>query len=333
MDEDGEIIAEREYPIDTYIEFAGIVLINNNVLIFDTYKSGRIAFFSKDGDLLAGPEGIFDEVCMTTTHYTENHNSLYFMCDFFMDNLPSYNYLEILSDNSRKELYIDAQVAKIGRIYGIDASDVSSFVARTIFYETLLNEDRYGISTGHGAELICIGAENIYRDAEINGLQPVCYVSKCKCGCDDYYSLKCIVGEVVDPVLFSNNRYISCSGRGDVLDCYGELNSLTLPEFKQPPVVSTQYSPNTGNFWQGGMWTLSLDTIRKGAVANYAPPGITLIPFGFGEPIVGGGIMHALFKNDDLGTAYGRSTYVGIIGSFNTVLIGYPKLNPKLEAE
>lgn len=173
---------------------------------------------------------------------------------------------------------------KVGRIYGIDTSDVSSYIARTIFYEKLVaklyNETEFtGLAIGRKEGFFlgpAIEASIIKRKTKLSGYNSSCFT--------DSYCLvdNCFVYRIgLDPNNFKGKQFITFVDHGWHGGWAFTIVSTNLPWMDLP--LSLNVACSTNNFWQGSEITFGMRFLRKGGIGYPGAVGVTtfdtLLPY------------------------------------------------------
>ena len=165
----------------------------------------------------------------------------------------------------------------VGRIYGVTVADASANVARSIFYDTLI-DIVYGSSyTGTTIALAGWNAENkaeiVKQKTTTSGYTSLCYVS------DDSDNPDCgtlPAGEGMQDSDFQNKRFILFEGHGNSSNWCGATHTVATPWMSLPYVMADACLTN--NYWQGQGTTISIGMLRKGAIVYYGAASVTYGP-------------------------------------------------------
>jgi hypothetical protein len=165
-------------------------------------------------------------------------------------------------DNEDSLLYV-------GRIYSITISDVSAYIARALFYETLIS-DTYGSGNYTG---LAIAAPNFMPDQDNaqdirNETVNDGYASDCFTWQGAVAQPDCDVYTNIVPADYQDRQFISFADHGSSTGWGSTLESEDIPWLDMPYTFSLACLTN--NFWGGGNLTFGPTWLRKGGISYHA---------------------------------------------------------------
>jgi parallel beta-helix repeat protein len=157
----------------------------------------------------------------------------------------------------------------VGRIYSITTSDVSSYMARAIFYDELLN-NIYEVNEYTGMSIAApnfaqdqINAQEIKNKTSASGYDTICFTwhgSSAQPACDAYINIQ--------SEDYQNKQFVSFADHGSSTLWGGTLSSSEIPWLDIPYTFSLACLTN--NFWGGKGLTFGPTWIRKGGISYHA---------------------------------------------------------------
>ena len=245
---------------------------------------------------------------------------------------------------------------KLGRILGITLSDVSAYIARSLFYDKIF-ENIYP-DNQHSALGIGHARPHYARDQEdvVNMASGLGYTNN-ECYMDEPSP---ICGSDTSPPLsnYKNKQVIAFADHGAPTSWSGTLSSSNVEWMDLPFMISKACSPN--NLWRGEEDALGPMLLRKGAIGYSGGSGVTsslpgvcseldtkkcwtdLYCAGYGECISkvlpGSGTMMFVLQNNDisLGELYTKLATEDWINNQNSfkyynkhLFLGDPVLIPR----
>jgi len=162
----------------------------------------------------------------------------------------------------------------VGRIYSLTTSDVSSYLARDIFYNELFEniyEQNYYNGLNRGLRLweMDIRTQNFALRVTTNTLHSdydlECYVDR------DYYQ-PCVNNNDPENDVYKNKQFINYWNHGAPNGWVG-FKSNDLPNLDLSYVFSNACSTN--DFWEGNENVFGARTLRKGAISHTGAVSIT----------------------------------------------------------
>jgi len=246
--------------------------IEQNIETTDTFVKDMIeTFFDDDAEYLtivASPKAIPDSA------FDENRGGNQKRTIF--DKLYALKPFHPTSRTYKKfpEWYL-----QVGRIYGVTSTDVSSYIARSLFYEELMGSlyERDEYTSFHiGRECdgddpaeIALTLRNDYRDF---GYSSTCS-AHVNIGCEHTGT------ELSDEALemLGNAQFVTFDDHGLPHRWSAGIGHMTvdvetLPYLKLP--VAVAMACLTNNFWQGKEAALGHNFLRQGAIAYYGAAGV-----------------------------------------------------------
>jgi len=218
----------------------------------------------------------------------------------------------------------------VGRIYGVTVTDSSSYIARSIFFDQLINS-LYGANyTGIAIALSGYNAEDkaevIKQKMTNSGYSSACIVSDCEdnpsCDCSDSYSYP------FPDSVFKNKRFILFEDHGSPANWCGATNTWKLPWFDLSYNMGDACLTN--DYWKGEQEVISINMIRRGAIAYYGAVSVT---FGYSS-----GLIHFYNMIRGMTGADHNTITLGKVHSSNNrevkkdyVFLGDPTLQLKLK--
>ena len=258
----------------------GVPLITANAEATNVFvEEIMLEFFDNDAEYLtivASPKAIPDSVFTGCLPY---NNQLRIP----VDKIYSTSLSTIATISPSGWRFLDYNLYE-GRIYGISSSDVSSYVARSLFYTDLMDniyDSNYYSIFSIGTE--CHGDDPAYLAKLIKDYYSnLGYGAECSShiqgvGCDresenpsDWFS-----DEEIN--MFLNKQIISFDDHGFVSAWAEVFETSQIPSLQLPIVITAACS--TGNFWEGGaiepgLYTMSHNFLRKGSVGYYGAVGL-----------------------------------------------------------
>ncbi|MFH1174123.1 MAG: discoidin domain-containing protein [archaeon] len=169
-----------------------------------------------------------------------------------------------------------------GRIYGISSTDASSYIARSIFYDDLMDRLYSGSFTSFSIGTFCysnnpaqraLNTRNYFLEHDYTAIcssnTPQYACDRVSENSDDWFSTE-------DLQLLNHQQFITFEDHG-CTDCWAEvLHTYQTPEMQLPIVISQ--SCLTSNFWtpnKYGTYTMSHYFLRKGAMGYFGAVGLT----------------------------------------------------------
>ena len=159
---------------------------------------------------------------------------------------------------------------KTGRIYGITSSDISSYIARGIFYNQLTNNlyrlDEYtGMTKANflnNPNINYLEAQNITITANRNGYNTLCFL-------DNNNFFPCVNDDSLNLDNYKHQQFITYNDHGGPNAWIG-LTSSDIPWLEGLP-VSIAFACNTNNYWdvQGLQSTFGPTFLRRGGMTYY----------------------------------------------------------------
>jgi hypothetical protein len=162
----------------------------------------------------------------------------------------------------------------VGRIYSITISGVSAYIARTLFYEQVLN-NAYSANTYTG---LAIAAPNFAQDQDNaqeirnetvdDGYNTICFTwhgAASQPNCDVYTNIQ--------STDYQDKQFVSFADHGSSMGWGGTLDSEDIPWLDIPYTFSLACLTN--NFWGGGSLTFGPTWIRKAGISYHASIPIT----------------------------------------------------------
>jgi len=275
------------------------LIINSSEYWVDNFKisNGKIVYTSKDYYNLINFKGYLTIISSTIQFKEAFYNSEKLIKRARGTSLDSL-YANVNTENDILTNYF------VGRIAGITSSDVSSYIARDLFYNNLkkTNDIELMASKTNNKEVNLNDAKDMYKKFSDAGFNVYLDLHK---DSDIYYAL---------PLMFKNKTMISYADHGET-DFAGILSS------EIPYLTSTIIFANgcaTCETLGENSESFCLNALRKGAIAY----------FGFVSPASGGDetfkriINKIYYSNLDLGNAFARSYY-----SPQVIFLGDPTFN------
>jgi len=169
----------------------------------------------------------------------------------------------------------------VGRIYGVTSSDVSSYIARSVFYNQLFSEtypqNQYGLlAIGNSRNSYQFESSKLTNIAKDNLINTICYNSVQHKYRGEYRSWplrNCVDKIKADLDDYQNKQLVFFLDHSTSVGWRHTLFSLEIPWLDLPVVLSKACSPN--NFWEGKEYTFGMHLLRKGAMAFYGGIGLT----------------------------------------------------------
>lgn len=164
---------------------------------------------------------------------------------------------------------ISNETLKFGRIYGIDGSDTSSYIARVVFYkqisENLYNNTATGLSIGHSFDSHMDSAQIIYNASTNSGYDSICYTGNMREGCIKKSS----------PLLseYAKKQFITFGDHGLPSEWVDTLKSSNVPALDLSYVFS--HACSTVNYWEGKEKLMGAKVIREGATSYQGAVGVS----------------------------------------------------------
>jgi len=155
-----------------------------------------------------------------------------------------------------------------GRIYGIDATDTSSYVARDIYYKEISSEiyqnNSTGLTIGHSIDSHMDNSQKIMNASNNNGYDSDCYTGSLREGCIKKYN---------PPTSeYSKKQFIIFGDHGFPGEWADTLKSNNIPLLDLSYIFS--HACLTSNYWQGEEKLMSANMIRKGAISYQGAVGV-----------------------------------------------------------
>ncbi len=158
----------------------------------------------------------------------------------------------------------------VGRIYSLTVSGASAYVARSVFYDVLVNKG-YDDQEYTGLAIAApnfgqdqINAQQIQQQTTAAGYASICftwYGSSAQPSCDVYTNL-----QTAD---YLDRQFVSFADHGGPsVWGGGTLSASTVPWLELPYAVSL--ACQTNNFWGGGSSTLGPTWLRRGGISYHA---------------------------------------------------------------
>jgi len=234
--------------------------ITNNVQFTDNYVVNNITFlFTYTPEyltIIASPKAIPD--------------SLYDGC------YGSYQFREAVDwkygsfDDSKYHIMV-------GRIYGLTTSDSSSYIARTIFYDLLVNNiygnNNYtGMSIGHSFSCDENGAHDIKVATSNSGYSSLCFIESTS------YPADCTADASPATSFYKGRQFITFADHGSPTSWGGTISSTSLPWLDLP--YSFGHACLTNNYWQGGRIVFGSYFLRRGGIGYHGSTGVTYLSCG-----------------------------------------------------
>ena len=224
--------------------------------------------------------------------YLDDENALFLDIDLYLENkfnsLVVPEYLTIISshlaipesiesDGQRKAIdwqyssLNNLNLKKVGRILGISLSDVSSYISRDIFYDSIFNatyplNQLNILSIGHNRPHYARDAEQILDFAKGFGYGGKCSSSVSPTTC---------TAENPAPLLtdYEKKQIITYADHGSSWGWAETLGSTNLPNFDLAVVIS--FACSTNDLRSGLGNTFGSNILRKGALAHSGSIGLT----------------------------------------------------------
>lgn len=175
--------------------------------------------------------------------------------------LKRFTFLQNLNFNFRM---------KVGRIYGLTSSDVSAYIARSIFYNDLFSNiydlrQFTGLSIGHHWVYSDFNdvAQYIKKETSKSGYNSLCFTGEPREGC--------ITGMRPNASYYNGRQFITFSDHGWSGGWSGTLNYNEIPWLDLSYSIGEACLTNT--FWQGGKKTFGVWMLRKGAIGYHGATG------------------------------------------------------------
>jgi len=180
----------------------------------------------------------------------------------YRDNLD-WKYASSDNQNINSEI-------NLGRILGITISDVSAYIARSVFYDELFgniySQDKFNVlSIGHSRPHYARDSEKVLDIASELEYAGKCYM--------DVSSEICLQGSVAPVKDYSKKQIITFADHGGPQGWSGTIYTSNLPLLDLSFAISKACSPN--NLWKGKGRTFGLSLLRKGAIAYSGGSGLT----------------------------------------------------------
>jgi hypothetical protein len=212
-------------------------------------------------------------------------------------------------------------MAPTGRIYGITVADASSYIAKSIFYQNMLDSlyagNNSSISVGHGANTHCQEARTIHLNAFAAGYSSVCFNSCNLANCTN----------IIDPAYTSyrSKNFIAFMDSGSPGQWTSTMSYQNIP-WLQLPIVATN-AQQTNLYWQSTLYynLMSANMLKKGSMAYVGSVSSALV----GTADVPKNLLTSLGSNQNksLGQAF---VELGASSLSDQVLLGDPTLLPAL---
>jgi len=198
--------------------------------------------------------------------------------DFVFYKKIDENIREIIPDTMVSEKY--DYYMDVGRIYGISTTDVSSYIARALFYDELMDKvygsDYTGTATARRINsdyphYMENEALEIRDKTSTSGYDSVCSVES-DIGCDHTGRWD------IPESFFQHKQFFTFTDHGWINALDGVIYSSTLPEMELTWIDAPSCSP--ANFWSGldmepGVHTLGHIALRKGAIGFHGATGVS----------------------------------------------------------
>ncbi|MCK5592286.1 MAG: hypothetical protein KAI72_10060, partial [Candidatus Pacebacteria bacterium] len=163
----------------------------------------------------------------------------------------------------------------VGRIYGITVADASANIVSSIFYDTLINNLYGGSYTGTVIALTGYDAEDkaeiVKQKTSNSGYDSICIVE------DGFDNSDCSDSSVYPypfpDNLFQSKRFVLFEDHGLSYSWPSVFSHYIIPWFDLSYNMADACLTNS--YWDGEESTISINMIRKGAIAYYGATGIT----------------------------------------------------------
>ncbi|MFH1472189.1 MAG: hypothetical protein ABIF85_04760 [Nanoarchaeota archaeon] len=163
----------------------------------------------------------------------------------------------------------------VGRIYGITVADASSHIAKSLFFDQII-QDLYGtnyniISVGHSFSCDESDVQYINDKTSASGYNSICFVENA-----GYPNCTIDTSPLVSN--YTNKRYITYADHGGPGSWANTLSFFEIPWLDLP--FADAQACLTNNYWQGSSATFGPSMIRKGAVGYWGSSGVAYLDCG-----------------------------------------------------
>jgi subtilisin family serine protease len=157
-----------------------------------------------------------------------------------------------------------------GRIIGLTTSDVSSYVARSLFYDVLFDniyseDDFNGIAVSHSRVQYARDSEKVFDYLEDLGYEAECHTDEESEICDSNIR--------PEHENFAHKQIMTFADHGNDQGWAGTLSTKTLPSLDLAFTISKACSPS--DIPAGGAGTFGPNVLRRGGIANSGGSGVT----------------------------------------------------------
>ncbi len=164
--------------------------------------------------------------------------------------------------------------SRVGRIYSVTTSDASAYVARALFYNTLMN-NAYTAAQLTGLAIAAPGfpADQVNAETIRTKTSAAGYTTLCFTGSGSSAQPTCDIYTNIAPADYAQRQFISFADHGSPTGWDGMLDSSDISWLDLPYTFSL--ACRTNDFFGGGSATFGPHWIRKGGLSYQASIPVT----------------------------------------------------------
>ena len=207
---------------------------------------------------------------------------------------------------------------KVGRIYGITASDALAYVARSIKYDELKSKiygtSHSAFSVGHSFTSESNAASTITEKAKGSGYSAACYA--------EHVTAQCTLGKTPPVSSYEKMNIVMFSDHGAPNSWYQTLGYNNIPALDIPFVLGAACLTN--NYFQSTGQGMGPHIIRRGAIGYLGSVGVTYLSN------ISKDAIKSVTANTGITLGELHKLYsIGMINDYS--LLGDPVVQPKLK--